>query len=263
MRVRKPSLEGMLVIITYLALVAFNAMSEIFRLGGVTAGDVSNEVFTWFAPAGYVFSIWSVIYIGLAIWAVRFAFLRGSSQDGMTGGEFSARSRRIGPEAVLFVLSSILNIAWLVMWHLRVFPATIAVIAAMLACVAVWYLETRRRSDSPLDWEPIAIYGSWLTLATVANVAHVLTRSTPTDAGLIPAVSTVVILILLVGVAYAVRYVFDEYAFGLVLAWAGIGIGVHLLDVSAPMGVAVIVLSVLGPALALLPWERIRVVRRM
>lgn len=259
MRIRKPSLEGLLVIVTYLALVAFNAMSEIFRLGGVTAGDVSNEVFTWFAPAGYVFSIWSVIYIGLAVWVVRFAFLRGDRVRACR----EARSRRIDPEALLFMLSSVLNVAWLVLWHLRVFPATIAVIAAMLVCVVVWYLETRKRFDSPFDWEPIAIYGSWLTLAAVANVAHVLTRSTSTDVGLIPAVSTVVILVALVAVAYIVRKVLDEYAFGLVLAWAGIGIGVHLLEVSAPMGVAVIVLSVLGSALALLPWDRIRVVRRM
>lgn len=252
--IRKPSFEGMIVIGTYLALVAFNAVSEILKLGGVTAGDVSNEVFVWFAPAGYVFSIWSVIYIGLAVWVVRFAFFRKEAH--------ASRSRYLGLEAFLFVASSVLNIIWLVAWHLRIFPITIIVIVAMLGCVGFWYFEERRRSDSPLDWEPVAVYTSWLAIAVIANIAHVITRYAVSDAGFIPAISTVILLLVLTALSYVVRRVFDEYAFGLVLIWAGIGIGVRLLDVSAPMGTFLIVLSVLGPTISLLPWERIRVSRR-
>lgn len=65
--------ETVVLAVSYVAMVAFNALGEIFKLGGVTSADVSNEVFAWFAPAGYVFMIWSVIYVGLAVWGVRLA----------------------------------------------------------------------------------------------------------------------------------------------------------------------------------------------
>lgn len=58
MEKQKGKYDIAVLVISYIVLVAFNALSEALELGGVTAGDVSNEVFAWFAPAGYVFSIW-------------------------------------------------------------------------------------------------------------------------------------------------------------------------------------------------------------
>ncbi|MCZ7600059.1 MAG: hypothetical protein M5U09_23175, partial [Gammaproteobacteria bacterium] len=56
-------------------------------------------------PPGYVFSIWGVIYLGLAVYAVAQAL--------------PALRRRpaVGAAAWPFVLSSLLNAAWLVTWH--------------------------------------------------------------------------------------------------------------------------------------------------
>lgn len=230
-------------IATYVALIAFNALSEVLRLGGVTAADVSNEVFAWFAPAGYVFMIWTAIYAALAVWLVRFVRLDPRPP--------LAQGLPVSRECALFVLSSVLNVAWLALWHLRLLLLTVPVMAALLACVWVLYATARERSDSPLDWVGFSAYGSWLAVATVANVAHVATRLFPGDAGVLPAVSTIVLLVaLLLGALSLIRPIMDPVP-ALVVAWAGAGIGVRLLEVSTPVGVAAIALSALGAMAAL------------
>lgn len=243
------STETVVLAASYVVLIAANVLGEALRFGGVTAGDVSNEVFAWFAPAGYVFSIWSIIYIGLIVWIVRLI------RDDEHGHPLPFLP--ISAEAALFAVSCVLNIAWLAFWHLRIFPATIPVIVALLAVVAILYLMTWRRSESWLDRAPMAIYVSWLAIATIANIAHVITRATPTDAGLVPAISTIALLLVLVGVAFLAHRVFGDYVFGIVVAWAGIGIGVRIVSVSPIMGVVTILLSTIGVAAALLPWEKL------
>lgn len=245
------STEAAVLAVSYIVLVAANALGEVLRFGGTTSAEVSNEVFAWFAPAGYVFTIWSVIYIGLIVWIVR--LVRDDKRDR------ALPFLPVSAEAALFAVSCALNIVWLALWHLRVFPATIVVIIALLAVVAALYLMTWRRSNSPLDRVPLALYASWLVVAVIANIAHVITRATPADAGIVPAVTTFALLVVLVAAVYVVHRFFDDYVFGIVVAWAGIGIGVRLTSVSPVIGVAIIVISTVGVVAALLPWDRITI----
>lgn len=242
------SLDVPVAVGSFVALVAFNALSEALRLGGVTSADVSNEVFAWFAPAGYVFMIWTAIYVALAVWLVR--FVRFDPRPA------PARGLPVSRECALFVLSCALNVSWLALWHLRLFALTVPVIVALLACAWSLYALVRERSDSPLDWAAFSAYGSWLSVATVANVAHVLTRLYPGDAGAFQAVSTIVLLVaLLVGSLSLIRALMDPVP-ALVVAWAGVGIGVRLLEVSTSVGVAAIALSALGAMAALVLMQR-------
>lgn len=250
---KKPT-EAIVLVISYVVLIAANMLGEAFRFVGVTAGDISNEVFAWFAPAGYVFAIWSLIYIGLIIWIIR--LIRDNQHNR------ALPFLPISIEAALFAISCVLNIAWLAFWHLRVFPATIPIIIALLVVVAILYFLTWQRSKSPIDRVPLAIYTSWLVIATIANIAHVATRETTSDAGLIPVISTLVLLIALVVATYVVRRIFNEYAFGLVVAWAGIGIGVRIISLSPIIGVVIILVSTIGIAAALIPWENITIKRK-
>ncbi len=247
-------IETIVVGVSFAAMVAVNALTEILRLNGVTAADVSGEVYAWFAPAGYVFTIWAVIYLGLAVWAVRLA------RDRRHARQLSVLS--VGAEAALFALSCALNIAWLILWHLRVFALTVPVIVALLAVVVALYVVTRKRSNARWDWTPLSLYASWLSIAAVANIAHVLTRTVTADTGPVPAVTTFAVLIVFVLASFLARRLFDDVVFGLVVAWAGIGVGVHVMAASNLAGVALIVISVLGVALALVPWERVSVRRR-
>nr|WP_316046126.1 hypothetical protein [Planococcus glaciei] len=62
----------LLMTIAFIAIIVVNALANILPINGQTTGEISNRLPVMFTPAGYVFSIWSVIYILLAIWIIGF-----------------------------------------------------------------------------------------------------------------------------------------------------------------------------------------------
>lgn len=52
-------------------VVVINVLSNTLPINGQTAGEVSNRLQVLLTPAGYVFSIWSFIYLLLGIWIFR------------------------------------------------------------------------------------------------------------------------------------------------------------------------------------------------
>ncbi|MEF9840925.1 MAG: hypothetical protein RR773_00010 [Raoultibacter sp.] len=241
--------EVIAVWVAFVIMVTCNALFETLKLGGVTSADVSNAVFAWFAPAGYVFSIWGIIYIGLAVWLVLFTRSL-ADRTRFFGLPFSL-------EGALFVVSCVLNVTWLLSWHLQIFPLSIVVIIALLVCVTLLYVQVRRRASAWYEWAPISLYVAWLCVATLANIAHVATRQSMGDIVLVSAISTVVLVILVWGLAFVMRRGLDDFVFGLVVLWATIGIGVRLMDVSVVVSVAVIAISTLGVLFVYLPWRRL------
>ncbi|MEG0070396.1 MAG: TspO/MBR family protein [Raoultibacter sp.] len=240
--------EIIVVWVAFAAMVACNALFEALKLGGVTSADVSNAVFTWFTPAGYVFSIWGIIYIGLAFWLVLFT-RSVDSRKGFFGLPFSL-------EGALFVVSCVLNVMWLIAWHLQVFPLSVVVILCLLVCVAFLYMEVRRRAGAWYEWAPISLYVAWLCVATVANIASVATRQAMGDIVLVSAISTVVLVALVWVLAFVMYRGLGDFVFGLVVLWATIGIGVHLMDTATVVSVLVIALSTLAAFFVYFPWQR-------
>ncbi|MBW9234973.1 hypothetical protein JQK62_22640, partial [Leptospira santarosai] len=59
-----------LMVIALIGVIAVNALANILPLNNQTTGEISNRLPVLFTPAGYVFSIWSVIYVLLIIWLV-------------------------------------------------------------------------------------------------------------------------------------------------------------------------------------------------
>lgn len=62
----------LLMTLAFIAVVIMNALANILPINGQTTGEISDRVPVLFTPAGYAFSIWSVIYILLAIWIIGF-----------------------------------------------------------------------------------------------------------------------------------------------------------------------------------------------
>ncbi|MCB0053594.1 MAG: hypothetical protein KDE24_29085 [Caldilinea sp.] len=53
------------VIVVTLATIAINGLATGLPLNGQSTGEISDRFPSLFTPAGYVFSIWGVIYLGL------------------------------------------------------------------------------------------------------------------------------------------------------------------------------------------------------
>jgi hypothetical protein len=57
-------------IIAYILTIVFNALSGTGVFNGRTIGGVSDDYPNLFTPAGFTFSIWSVIYLFLLIFVI-------------------------------------------------------------------------------------------------------------------------------------------------------------------------------------------------
>lgn len=234
----------------YAAMVACNVLFEVFALGGTTAAEVSNEVLAWFTPAGYVFSIWSLIYIGLAVWLV--AYTAEAAHD-------KPRSAiPLGQTALLFVVSCALNIVWLAFWHARMIIPSVVVIVVLLAVVGMLYARMYATSDRIIDRIPVSLYFAWLCVATLANIAHAATRFTGSEASAVQPVSVFVLAIVLFALAAYLKRARGDYVFCAVVIWAVVGIGVQLMGVNVLVAVLVIMIAGFGALAVYFPWEKYR-----
>ncbi len=208
------------VILGVIATIALNALANIIPFNGQTTGAISDRFQVYFVPAGYVFSIWGLIYLGL----VAFGIYQALSAQGQ-----NPRLRSIG---WLFVLSCVVNIAWIFFWHYEQFPLTLLAMLTLLLLLIVIYLRLGiGRTQVPLAEKwcvrlPFSIYLGWITVATIANVTDLLKYLNWSGWGVSPEVWAVIMLIAGAIITSLVILTRGDIAYGLVIVWAFIGIAV-------------------------------------
>jgi len=206
--------------IAVIATLIVNGLANALPLNGLTTGEISDRFEVYFVPAGYVFSIWGVIYLGLILFAI---------YQALPAQRDNPRLARIG---YLFVLSSMANIAWLFLWHYERFSWTLlAMFSLLLLLVAIYErLRIGRAEVTPgekwLVHVPFSIYLGWVTVASIANVTSVLDDLNWGGWGISPEAWTVIMLMAATGIAWAVSLTRGDVAYMLVIAWAFAGIGV-------------------------------------
>ena len=253
--------EDILLWVAWVAMVGFNGYAEVYRFNGTTVGGLARKVDLWIMPAGYVFAIWGVIYIALAIWLFRFC-LAGPSRKRLGFLPFTL-------SGLLFVATCCLNIAWLALWHMeRNFWALVII---LILTVLTWMLYALVRRDATkagtptaakaLDWIPLSIYASWLSVATLVNAGYMVVAGHKVS-NAVQGFATIIVVGALLAVAYLMNRHGKDWVFGLVVIWACLGIGIRIFSFAAAMGVLVIALTAVGAFLVYFPWNKFRVVRR-
>lgn len=200
--------------------IAINVLANALPLGGNTTGELSDRFQVYFVPAGYVFSIWGLIYLALIVFAV-YQILPAQREN--------ARLQRIG---CLFVLSCLANCAWIFLWHYELFPWTLIAMFVLLLSLIAIYLRLgigRSRVSRAETWcvrVPFSIYLGWVTVATVANVTSVLDFVRWGGWGINAVAWAVIMLLVATLIGCAVAITRGDVAYVLVLVWAFIGIAV-------------------------------------
>jgi len=203
--------------------IAFNGLANALPLNGQNTGQISDRFQVYFVPAGYVFSIWGLIYLSLLAFAVYQVL---PAQRG------NPRLQRIG---YLFALSCVANMAWLFLWHYEYFVLTVLVMLTLLLLLIAIYLRLGigrvRRVQVALveQWcvdIPFSIYLGWITVATIANFTSVLNYLQWSGWGISPEVWTLIMLAAGVCIASAVSLTWGDVAYMLVIIWAFAGIAV-------------------------------------
>ncbi len=230
----------------YVVTVLCNLLFEATRLGGTTSGEVANLMYVWFMPAGYVFSIWGLIYVALIVWLVQY------TRDAPN------RVRRFGFVALLFVVSCALNVAWLALFHFLQVYVGLFVIAALWAVMAALYVTVRRTMKTAAGRVPISIYAAWVTVAVVANLTTAITWALDGGIPVLNELSTLLLVAGVLTVGYVMYKRFDDLAFPLVILWAVIGVGVHVAAASVLVAIAVFLLAAFGALVTFAPMGKLR-----
>lgn len=208
------------VALSVVAVVVVNILANALPLNGQTTGEISDRFQVLFVPAGYVFAIWGVIYIGLIAYAV-YQFLPSQRNN-----------PRLASIAWLFVVSSAANIIWLFLWHYNVFFLTVVAMGALLISLIAIYLRLdigRVNVPTAETWlvrVPFSIYLGWITVATIANITDVLWLTGWNGQPLTPEIWTVLLLVIGAAIAAAVTLTRGDIVYPWVIVWAFVGIAV-------------------------------------
>jgi hypothetical protein len=216
----KEPLRQFIVLLSILLTLIINGLANALPFNGLTTGEISNRFQVYFVPAGYVFSIWGVIYLGLMAFAV---------YQALPAQRANPRLRAIGGWVVL---GSLANSAWIFLWHYEQFPLTLLAMLVLLFSLIRTYLKlgigrvSVSRAENLLVHLPFRIYLGWITVATVANVTTLLDYLQWNGFGISAEGWFSLILIAVLGIAGWVNYTRRDVAFTLVILWALAGIAI-------------------------------------
>ena len=189
-------------------------------LGGKLTAEISDANPTLITPAGYVFSIWGIIYILLGAFVV---FQALPSQQG------KGFQKSVG---WLFVLSSIANIVWLFLWQFEYLSFSVVVIFLLLATLILIYLRLNiGKSEVSLREKlavhvPFSVYLGWITIASIANVSVFLVSVNWDGLGISAETWATLIIIVALIITVLVLATRKDIAYSLVIIWALVGIAV-------------------------------------
>jgi hypothetical protein len=202
-------MRSILVIVATIATIVFNGLAATGYVNGITPAAISAKYPTVLTPAGYAFSIWSLIYLGLLAFSVYQAL--------------PANLARYRPVRSLYILSCLLNCTWIYFWHREQIGICLAVIAAL--CGTLIFIRCRLTSfngkgDTWLTKAPFGIYAGWVTAATTVNLLVLLTYLNVSMSGAVENLVGITLIAIATGAAVFARATLRDYFFPLSVAWA-------------------------------------------
>lgn len=190
-------------------------------IGGRSTADVSNANSTLVTPGGYVFSIWGIIYILLGVFVVYQASPIEQGKD---------YQRKI---SWLFVLSSLVNIAWIFVWQFEYLSLSVLLIFVLLATLIFIYLrlgvgksKVKLREKLAVHL-PFSVYLGWITVASIADVAATLVHYNWNGFGISPQTWAILVVAVALIISIFMLATRKDIAYALVIIWALVGIGVN------------------------------------
>ena len=236
--------------------IFLNYYSNTHPLNGQTMGAVSAKYPTLLTPAGYAFSIWGLIFLGLSIYAV---------------WQLLPAQRALSlPDALAkpLALANLATGAWVVLFAYELILPSVGVMLVILGTLVAAYGRARRRvlARAAPAWTsvPLALFLGWISVASVINLTIGLQQLDWQPAQGVAIVLALAMLAVVVLLALALARAFQEAVLPLVVAWALVAIWVAQLREVPELGWAALagaaVAAIGGAALSRVgghrqPWE--------
>ncbi len=206
------------VLISLLLLVitmVINALSATGLINGYSQKAISEMFQTSITPAGYAFSIWSVIYVLLFV-SLLILFFKSN---------YKYYTSVIKHTSILFWISCVGNIAWTFAFSYQLIWLSAILIIVMLVSLLLILRNLQRfnpEKKSLFDIS-IGIYAGWLFVATIVNIAAFFVSIGVSFFESYTIVYALIILLAVVG-AFFLERVNKNPFFHLAIIWAYVGI---------------------------------------
>lgn len=216
----KITTRQILIVLTTILTLVVNGLANALPLNGLTTGQISDSFDTLFVPAGYVFSIWGLIYIGLVAYTI-FQILPSQREN-----------PRLVRVSWWVVTANLANASWIFFWHYQIFALTLIAMLTLLVSLLAIY-QGLRVGDAPIStgerWFarlPFSIYLGWISVATIANVSDVLYFFGWGQFGISAEIWMVILLLVVSILAWTMSLREKDLGYLGVLLWALAGIGI-------------------------------------
>lgn len=212
-------------VVAVVVTIFLNILANALPFNNQNTGDISDSFPVLFTPAGYVFAIWGLIYIGLIAFAV---------YQALPSQRENPRLRAVG---YVFAWGCLANIAWLFGWHYlnqsSWFFLTEIFMLLLLASLIMSYLRLdigRAKTSTAEYWTvsvPFSIYLGWISVATIANTS-ILLYSWGLSGLSADVQAWLTAIMLMIGGILAILMAFyrRDVAYILVLTWAYLGVAI-------------------------------------
>ncbi|MBF2063925.1 MAG: tryptophan-rich sensory protein [Calothrix sp. C42_A2020_038] len=222
-------------LVAIIAAFAVNVWSNLFPLGGLSIGEISNTFFkdVLIIPANYAFAIWGLIYLGLFTFGI-YQILPSQRNNPYL--------RKAG---LLIIIASIAQIAWVYLFLSRMFVLSVVAMLVILVSLIGAVVQLRSSTNTTTrgyKWYaciPISIYLGWISVATIVNVASALVVSNWNGWGISPTTWTIIMVLVATILASFMTTRYQDIPYSGVTIWALIAIAIRQSNNIALLTVAI------------------------
>ncbi|MEE4195089.1 MAG: tryptophan-rich sensory protein [Anaerolineae bacterium] len=212
--VTKAWINAILLIIT----LVINSLGAAGLISGLTQKEISDMYLTIITPSPASFSIWSLIYTTLILSSI-VMIIQVKKQN-------AYYLKVVDAISVLFWISSLLNVAWIVSFSFLLVELSTIFIFGFVVVLSMILQKLLKLQEGKRWLLPLAfgLYTGWLFIATVVNIAAALVKLNWDGFGIAASVWAAIILVIAVALIVVVQLRNRNAIFPLPIAWAYFGI---------------------------------------
>lgn len=249
---KKITINQIITILATILTITMNGLATALPLNNQTTGEISDSFPIYFVPAGYVFSIWGLIYIGLIGFTIYQALPTQRDNQLLI---------KIYPA---YWIGNLANSAWIFLWHYEYFPLTLIAMLTLLGTLLFIYIKVKEAGgtkDQNQKWfinYPFSIYLGWISVATIANVSQVLFDQGWGGWWIAPQTWAVIMITVATVLGLLMHWRENDWLYVLVIIWAFVGIANSQADTASIVKPALAASGLLGLAIIMVPFLRHR-----
>lgn len=203
-------IRQILVIVATAGVIFVNYLAATGVVNNKTTGDLSDKYATDITPAGYAFSIWSLVYLGLIAFSIYQALPSQTDNKSF---------KKIRP---LYILNCVANGGWIYAWHYELVPLSFLIMLVLLGTLIFInsvLIETPSTAEFLIAKIPFNVYFGWVTLATILNASITLVYFGVRFSEPLTSIAGAILILVAAGLGVLLRFGFKSIFYPLTIAW--------------------------------------------